>query len=196
MCNSYEQHVAWTDYRKAMEQAALKIPAHQGESDLPRADDIRISDVGPVLRATGDEVELSPMRFGLPPKGKGGPVFNFRSEGRSFAESRRCLVITSAFFEFTGQKSPKAKHRFSLAGSAITAIAGLWREGGGNQPPAFAMLTTAPGPDVAPYHDRQVAVLEPRDWAHWLHLTKAEAELLRPLPAGTLSVETVRPGSD
>lgn len=196
MCNSYEQHVTWTDYRDAMEQAALKIPEHQGEADLPQADDIRISDLGPVMRAAGDEVTLTQMAFGMPPKGKGGPVFNFRSEGRSFAESRRCLIPTSGFFEFTGKKSPKAKHRFWLSGSAVTAIAGLWREGAGNQPPAFAMLTTQPGPDIAPYHDRQVVVLKPEDWAHWLDLTKSETDLLNPLPAGALSVETVRPGSD
>jgi putative SOS response-associated peptidase YedK len=58
------------------------------------------------------------------------------------------------------------------------------------------MLTTAPGPDVAPIHDRQVVVLRPEDWRHWLHLTKPEADLLRPLPAGSLAVEEVRSGSD
>jgi putative SOS response-associated peptidase YedK len=196
MCNDYEQYVDWDEYRKAMAQAALKIPEHQGPSDLPQAADIRIRDVGPVMRTAGEAVELAPMAFGLPPKGKGGPVFNFRSEGRGFAGSRRCLVPTSGFFEFTGKRSPKAKHRFRLAGCAVTAIAALWREGAGNQPPAFAMLTTAPGPDIKPYHDRQVAVLAPQDWAHWLHLTRPEAELLTPLAAGFLSVETVRPGSD
>ena len=49
---------------------------------------------------------------------------------------------------------------------------------------------------VAPYHNRQVAVLRPEDWTHWLHLSKPEAELLRPLPQGALDVETVRPPSD
>ena len=58
------------------------------------------------------------------------------------------------------------------------------------------MLTTAPSADVAPYHDRQVAVLPPEDWAAWLYLSKPEAELLRPLPEGSLEVETVRKGSD
>jgi putative SOS response-associated peptidase YedK len=58
------------------------------------------------------------------------------------------------------------------------------------------MLTTAPGPDVEPYHDRQVAVLRPEDWAAWLYLTEPEAELLRPLPRGPLEIETVRSGSD
>ena len=57
------------------------------------------------------------------------------------------------------------------------------------------MLTTEPGPDVEPYHDRQVVVLRPEDWAAWLFLTKPEEELLKPLPAGSLEVETVRPES-
>ncbi|HTV69610.1 MAG TPA: SOS response-associated peptidase [Rhizobiaceae bacterium] len=196
MCNNYEQHIKLADYRKAMTFAALKISEHQSEADLPQVDDIRISDLGPVMRLTGEEVALSPMAFGFPPKGKGGPVFNFRSEGRSFGESKRCLIPASAFFEFTGKKSPKAKHRFSLAGGTMMAIAGLWREGAGNQPPAFTMLTTEPGPDIKPYHDRQVVVLQPLDWSHWLHLTRPETDLLKPLPAGALSVETVRPGSD
>jgi putative SOS response-associated peptidase YedK len=77
-----------------------------------------------------------------------------RSEGRHFANSSRCLIPASAFFEFTGKKYPKAKHRFALRGSPITAIAGLWREAQGNHPPSFTMLTTAPGPDIAPYHNR------------------------------------------
>jgi putative SOS response-associated peptidase YedK len=58
------------------------------------------------------------------------------------------------------------------------------------------MLTTSPSEDVAPWHDRQVVVLRPSDWSAWIYLTKPEAELLRPLPAGSINVETVRPGSD
>ncbi|MBX3577121.1 MAG: SOS response-associated peptidase [Rhizobiaceae bacterium] len=200
MCNDYEQHIAWAEYEKAVRHAGLAVATHQGAVDLPSADDIRIGDLGPVMRLAGDAVELSPMAFGLPPRGKatgkGAPVFNFRSEGRSFAQSRRCIVPASAFFEFTGKKSPKAKHRFAFRDGPLTAIAAIWSEGSGNQPPAFAMLTTEPGADVKPYHDRQVVVLAPGDWTHWLDLTKPEAELLKPSPAGTLLVETVRPGSD
>ncbi len=53
-----------------------------------------------------------------------------------------------------------------------------------------------PGPDVLPYHNRQVVVLRPEDWAAWIYLTRPEAELLQPLPPGSLKVETVRQGSD
>jgi putative SOS response-associated peptidase YedK len=75
------------------------------------------------------------------------------------------------------------------------AIAGLWREGkdGG---PAFTVLTTEPGDDVSPYHNRRIVVLQPDEWASWLYLAKPEAELLRPLPAGSLHAETVRSASD
>lgn len=88
-----------------------------------------------------------------------GPVFNFRSEGRDFSDSQRCLVLDSVFFEFTGKRYPKAKHRFTLTDSPMMAIAGLWRDGNGNQPPSFTMVTTRPGPVVARIHDRQVVVL-------------------------------------
>jgi len=57
---------------------------------------------------------------------------------------------------------------------------------------AFTLLTTEPGPDVAPIHDRQMVILERSDWSVWLELTGNEADLLRPLPAGSLHVQQVR----
>lgn len=197
MCNAYEQHVKWVEYCKMMQALELGIPTQQSELDLPESDDVRINDMAPVMRAADNNIELVSMNFSFPPSGpKGGPVFNFRSEGRSFANSNRCLIPASGFFEFTGKKYPKKKHRFTLNGQPFLAIAGLWREGKGNHPASFTMLTTEPGPDIAHYHDRQVVVLRPADWSAWINLTKPEAELLKPLPAGSLNEETVRQGSD
>src|SRR4051794_38128598 len=108
MCNDYEQHVAWAEYRRTMDALDLAVPTLQTESDLPQADDIKVNETGPVMRAAGNGVELVPMNFGLPPASpRGGPVFNFKSEGRHFQNSHRCLVPASAFFEFTGRKYPK-----------------------------------------------------------------------------------------
>lgn len=191
MCNDYEQHVTHKQYLDAIK--ALELDTTDARAELPQADDIRIGDMGPVLRAAGNGVEVVSMRFGWPPpRPKAPPVFNFKSDGRHFDKSKRCLVILSGFFEFTGTKSPKTKHRFSLKGSPIMAIAGLWSEDADGAL-SFTMLTTEPGPDIAPIHDRQVCVILPEDWAHWLFLTKPEEELLKPLPAGTLDVVTVRP---
>jgi putative SOS response-associated peptidase YedK len=196
MCNDYEQHVSWAQYCKMMQLLELGTATQQDELDLRQADDIKIGDVGPVMRVAGNAVELAPMKFGFPPSSpRGGPVFNFRLEGRQFDKSNRCLIPASAFFEFTGKKYPKAKHRFTLAGASFMAIAGLWRDGKDGAP-AFTMLTTEPGDDVAPYHDRQVVVLHPDEWGAWLYLAKPQAELLRPLPAGSLHAETVRGASD
>ncbi len=66
-------------------------------------------------------------------------------------------------------------------------------DGGAVRQGAFAILTTGPGPDVAPYHDRQVCVLAPGQALEWLDLTQAEGAVLRPLPAGSLSVRKVYP---
>ena len=60
-------------------------------------------------------------------------------------------------------------------GFASRAAGGRCLNGTGD---AFTLLTTAPGPEVAPIHDRLLIVLEPDDWAAWLDLTKPEAELL------------------
>jgi putative SOS response-associated peptidase YedK len=120
-------------------------------------------------------------------------VINFKSENRSFANSRRCLVPASHFYEFKGSKAPKSKFKFSLMGEAWFCFAGLWRSGdqeGENS--SFTLLTTAPGPDVAPIHDRQMVVLRQSHWRAWLELAKPEVELLAPLPAGSLQVEQVR----
>ena len=195
MCNDYEQHVKYAEYLRALAAAELSGSAGD-EAALASADDVRIGDTGPVLRASGNGVELVPMRLGFPPpRPKAGPVFNFKSDGRSFAESRRCVVVASGFFEFTGTRYPKTKHRFALAGSPVMGIAGLWSEDRDGAL-SFTMLTTEPGPDVAPIHDRQVCVLTPAEWAAWLFLTRPEPELLRPLLAGHLAVDVVREGLD
>jgi putative SOS response-associated peptidase YedK len=53
------------------------------------------------------------------------------------------------------------------------------------------MLTTEPGPDIAPYHDRQIAILEREVWADWLDPTISAKLLVKPFPPGALSVEQV-----
>jgi putative SOS response-associated peptidase YedK len=124
-------------------------------------------------------------------KGPGGkPVFNFKSDGRDFSKSDRLLILATGFYEYTAPANPKVKlkdqHFFTLAGHDWFWIAGIEKQG------CFTMLTTNPGPDVKPYHDRQICVLEPKDGPAWLNLTVPEAQLLRPLPLGSLRVKTLR----
>ncbi len=54
------------------------------------------------------------------------------------------------------------------------------------------MLTTEPGPDVAPYHGRQVALLGAEAWAKWLDHEVAAGDLLGPAPAVSVVVRADR----
>jgi putative SOS response-associated peptidase YedK len=156
----------------------------------PPQEEINPTDLAPVVRWAAEGATLSQMRWGFPPpRPKAGPIINFRSEGRTFGAGR-CLIPATHFFEFTGTKYPKTRWRFTLAGQEMFCIAGLIR--GAGEDARFTMLTIPPGPDVAPYHDRQIVPLAPADWADWLDVSKPAAPLLTAGAAGTLAVEQVR----
>lgn len=189
MCNLYRLRTPGSDLAGLFRQLGLPLDWAEGQaSNLEPRDEIRIRDTAPVVRRRDSGAELAMLPWGWPGPG-GKPVFNFRSDGRSFAGSRRVLIPADGFYEFTAPKDPKQKRKdrwlFTLAGETWFWIAGIVRDG------AFTMLTTAPGPDVKPYHDRQVVVIPPRDALAWLDLTRPEKELLRPLPAGALEVAQV-----
>lgn len=192
MCNDYGNHIPYDDYLRAF--SALRIPVRfpQAAPNLEPRDDIWPTDTARVIcRREDGSNEFTQLRWGFPPaRPKGPPVINFRSEKRRFPAGR-CLVPASHFYEFTGTKSPKSKWKFTRAGEDWFCFAGLWRpmpQGG----EAFTLLTTEPGPDVAPIHDRQMVIVDRPDWEAWLAGSGNEAELLRPLPAGSLMVEQVR----
>lgn len=158
-------------------------------------DDIRITDPAPIVRTIDGlrgEGELVQRRWSWPgPNGR--PVYNFRSDGRTFA-SNRCLIVADGFYEFTAPKDPKKKLKdkwlFTKRDEPLFCIAGIWRDTQ-DVGEAFTMLTMPPGPDIAPYHDRQIVILERDAWADWLDPSVPAAALIKPLPAGTLIVEQV-----
>jgi putative SOS response-associated peptidase YedK len=192
MCNDFGNRVRYDEYLRTFSQIRAPIKFATAAPNLEPRDDIWPTDPAPVIRRREDGVELVQLRWGFPPgRPKGAPIINFRSEGRRF-QVGRCLVPASHFYEFTGAKSPKAKWKFKKADEDWFCFAGLSRPMPDGSGEAFTILTTEPGPDVAPIHNRQVVVLDRPDWLNWLDLTRPEAELLRPLPAGSLTVEQIR----
>ena len=191
MCNDYGNDIPYSAYLEAFSETRIKVRFPRAAPNLQRREDIWPTDTAPVIRQVEDGFEFAQLRWGFPPaRPKGAPIINFRSENRRFPKGR-CLVPASHFFEFTGSKSPKSKWKFTKTGDEWFCLAGIWRPlpDGGD---AFTLLTTGPGPDVAPIHNRQVIVLKRTDWQAWLGLERPEAELLRPLPPGSLVVEQVR----
>ena len=192
MCNLYTQSKSVDEVAQLFRDIQIPLRFPEGVPNLqPR--EVAITDPGPIVRVADDgDFDLVVRRWSWPAPG-GKPVFNFRSDGREFG-SGRCLIIADSFFEFTKPEDPKAKRkhkwRFTLKEANQFAIAGLWR----TDPQvgeAFTMLTTEPGEDVQPYHNRQIVVLAPDDFGAWLDPTVPAAELCRPLPAGSLDVEQI-----
>lgn len=201
MCNEAARRIALGELRNDWSETRIELRFPEGIPNMEPLESVRITDPSIIIRAasTGDKsAELVTRRWSWPgPTGK--PVYNFRSDGRSLS-SGRCLIPIDSFFEFTeapvaeGKKkrAPKSKWRFSVRDRQWFCIAGIWR----NDPKvgeAWTMLTTEPGADIIPYHNRQIVILpRPTDWAQWLDPQVPSNELCRPLKAGTLIVEKVR----
>lgn len=190
MCNLYTQSKSVDEVARLFREMQIPLTFPEGLPNLsPR--DIAITDPGVIVRPASRQgaYDLLVRRWSWPGPG-GKPVYNFRSDGREFS-SGRCLILADGFYEFTAPSDPKQKRKdrwlFTSSDGQMLGIAGLVR----TDPAvgeAFTMLTTEPGPDVAPYHNRQVALLAPSGWRAWLDYSEPGPELLRPLPEGALNV--------
>lgn len=193
MCNDYRLEVDAASIIEDFADLKIRLRFPEGMPNIQARADIKITETAPIVRTLerggGDLVQ---RRWSWPgPSGK--PVYNFRSDGRAF-DSGRCLIVTDGFYEFTTPADPAKKRKdkwlFTRKGERLLCIAGIWR----TDPKvgeAFTMLTMEPGPDVGPYHQRQVAVLDRGDWANWLDPAVFAKTVLKTLPAGSLLVEQV-----
>ena len=195
MCNDYRLLVDAASIAEDFADLKITIRFSEGVPNLEAREDIRITDPAPIVRTihgARGEGDLVQRRWSWPER-NGRPVYNFRSDGREFA-SNRCLIVADGFYEFTDPKEAGKKRKdkwlFTKRDEPVFCIAGIWRDTR-DVGEAFTMLTMEPGADIAPYHDRQVVILEREAWAAWLDPSVPAASLIRPLPAGTLLVEQV-----
>ena len=115
---------------------------------------------------------------------------------------RRCLIPADGYYEWTGETTKgtrgaangkKTKWLFTRADGRPMMFPGLWdsatipnAEGEPERLESFTMLTCAPGPDQAEYHDRQPVILEQEDWGTWLDLGADVGPLLCGSAAGSV----------
>jgi putative SOS response-associated peptidase YedK len=198
MCNDYRLNTDVETIREDFSDLKIRIRFPEGVPNVQPRDDIKITDTAPIVRAIAGspaEADLVQRRWSWPGPG-GKPVYNFRSENREFGNTEtggRCLIIADGFYEFTTHSDPKSKRKhkwlFTKVDEPWFCIAGIWRKSDLGE--AFTMLTLDPGPDVAPYHSRQIAVLDRADWLSWLDPEVSAKQILKTLPAGSLRVEQV-----
>jgi putative SOS response-associated peptidase YedK len=189
VCNLYQLEKSVDAVRRLFADLQIELTFPEGIPNFqPR--DVRISEQAPIVRWSRDRegAELVQRRWSWPaPTGK--PVFNMRSDGREFGPNR-CLILADSFYEFTTPDDPtqKKKDRWRFQPSGDFTIAGLIRADP-QVGEAFTMLTVPPGEDIAPYHNRQIALLNPPHWRTWLDGSARSTELLKPCSAGSLEVE-------
>jgi putative SOS response-associated peptidase YedK len=196
VCNNYRLEVDIATILEDFDDLKIRISRPEGTPNVPKREDIKISDVAPIVRSVEGGVvggELVNRRWSW--SGQGGkPVYNFRSEGREFT-SHRCLILADGFYEFTkpedARQKRKTKWLFTMKDHDWFCIAGIWRAAPEGE--AFTMLTMEPGEDVAPLHHRQIIPLARDQWARWLDPAVPAADVLRVLPKGSLPVTRVYP---
>ena len=183
MCNLYSLE---TGDLFATWEKVLRLPVvWQGQaSNFEPRPEIKMTELAPIVRHVGEQavVSMTPWAWRAP---SGKPVFNFVTEGRDFSKSDRVLIPADAFYEFTdklpGQKR-MTRWKFTMVDNPVFWIAGIVQQN------CWTMLTTSPGPDIQPYHDRQIVLLSADQGRDWLDLSRPQTEILAPAAAGTLQV--------
>jgi putative SOS response-associated peptidase YedK len=209
MCNYFRhKKYGWRDWTEDFSQ--VRIPL-QFPDPLPNiADAVRPTDPTPILRPLDAQApqhglagaivrwDLVPWSWKQPVKAKKFLATNARSETvatqAAFKEAfarRRCLVPADAFYEWTGEKGAKVMWEFTASDQPWFAFAGLWDRASTADGviESCTVLTTAAGPDMAPYHNRQPVILGRDQWTTWLDLRADPAPLFQARPAGSLRVE-------
>jgi hypothetical protein len=152
LCNDYRLTVDVASIVQHFSDLKIKIRFSEGTPNIQSRQDIKITDVAPIIRTVDGaraEGEMVQRRWSWPgPKKR--PVYNFRSDGREFTTGR-CLIPADGFYEFTDPADPKKKRKdkwlFTKRNEPIFCIAGIWR----SVPEigeAFTMLTMPPGPTL------------------------------------------------
>ena len=102
---------------------------------------------------------------------------------RDAYKRRRALIPLTSFIEYDeppGWKKGMRKRRWEVSWEPkdefdqVRYFAGLWERSNPSDLPepleSFTFITGPPGPDLAPYHDRQPAVLSLEQGMDWLRL--------------------------
>jgi putative SOS response-associated peptidase YedK len=124
------------------------------------------------------------MIWGFEPLERGGrPRTVFRAEGRSFSHNQ-CLIPASEFYLLLRG----SRFRFKLADKDWFYYAGLWRPAVESWPQSYAIPNVPANPDIAPYRDRQLAIIRRSERLAWLDSEHPD-DVLRALRSGSFIVE-------
>lgn len=202
MCGRTSLFVAQDELESTFDATVVADGGYTPRYNIAPGDGLEV-----ITNETPDEIDR--YHWGLIPEWVDDPgdgIINARSETAAekstFAdawESRRCLVLSSGFYEWQARNGgPKRPYRIYRDEPAAFAMAGLWEitdadhTESGEPTHSVTILTTEPNELVEPIHDRMPVVLPREDESAWLEADPDErAELCRPYPGDDLRTDEI-----
>ncbi len=146
---------------------------------LYQTGEIHPTDLVPILTLGGDKPTLQIMHWGFPKWDGKGVIINARSETagekQMFADAlthRRCVVITTGFYEWQKRDESKTKDKFHFTANPEKPLylAGIHNQFkiGEETRSCFVILTQEANSSMADIHDRMPVILYKNELISWL----------------------------
>lgn len=182
--------------KKNIEEAKQIFNVQNSLEDLHDRYNVRPTQTSPVLFMTADGVQIKYMYWSFLPswakeKRLKFSTFNARDDRlfestvyKNAVPNKRCVVLTSFFYEpdkINYPKPPHPWHLFRFRDQTVMLIAGLyniWKDPKTNEELYnFTIITTQPNEVVGKYHDRSPVILNNVEEAtEWLNPDMIEKE--------------------
>ena len=170
-------------YQIAMEEDIIEIreildeinERYKNKPDISamKTGEIFPTETAPVLVSGNGKPQAELMKWGLSRWDNKGVIINARTETalekKSFRSSllnRRCVVLTTGFYEWQKREGGKIKYLFRLPESKMLYLAGFYDVTPTHN--AYVIMTTAANPFISSYYDRMPLILEPNMLNQWL----------------------------
>lgn len=150
--------------------------------DAIQNSDLRPTQLASCLHFSHGQLSQVNSRWGIKPSWAKKPLINAQSESvktkKTFSAAyalNRCVVPCSGWFEWTGDRGNKTKHRFSHADDITMYMAGILFPDE-QQNYALVTLTREASVQCCQYHHRMPYLIEPEKVVNWLTLPPDDLE--------------------
>lgn len=138
----------------------------------------------PVLLQENGKLIPEAVKWGFPKFNKKGVIVNARGETvpekpmfRKILETKRCIIPSCGFYEWSHDGGPKTKYQFNLSGVGPLYMAGLYNDFDGER--RFIILTTASNESIRKVHLRMPVVLARQEMDQWLDSYQGALDILQ-----------------
>lgn len=172
-------------YQFSIEEKELREIVKAAEEKLKKDEEIHTGEIFITNRVAiltpGKEPIPEPALWGFPKSWEKGVIFNTRDDSlfdeKKFrgvflkcAQSQRCIIPASGFFEWKktdSEKNKKQKYLFDKSDSPVLYMAGIYNEYNGEK--CFSIITKKANNYVKEIHSRMPVILSKEEVLLWLN---------------------------